>query len=94
MCGSEVSLMSGPMFPGAVVANEDVGEDELAHDRDERDLGGLAPGAEAIVDGLEVGVEARGRRQVERAAEITAPAADPRLALPPSGLARAGREGR
>jgi hypothetical protein len=54
-------VMSGTRFPGAVVSDEDVREDdELAHDRDERDLGGLAFGAEAIVDGLEIGVEARG----------------------------------
>ena len=49
--------------------------DELAHDRDERELGGLSLGAETVVDGLEVGVEARGREggQVEGAAKVAAP---------------------
>ena len=85
MSGLKVSLMSGTGLPDAIVADEDVGEDdELAHDGDERDLCGLPLGAEAIVDGLEVGVEARGRerRQVKGAAEVAAAAADLRLTLP------------
>jgi hypothetical protein len=38
------------MGPGAAGAEEGIGEDqELAHDRDERELGRLADGAEGIV---------------------------------------------
>ncbi len=85
------SLMSGTRLPGSVVADEDVGEDdELAHHRDERELGGLALGAEAVVDDLEVRVAARRRmgRQVERPAEVAPAAADLRPTLPCPGLAR------
>ena len=59
MPAREVSLMSGTMLPGAVVANEDVGEDdELAHDRDEGDLGGFSGGPHGLVVGPEVWVVA------------------------------------
>lgn len=51
MRASGFSVRSGTRFRGAIVANEHVcDDDELAHDRDERDLGRLGLGAEAIAD--------------------------------------------
>ena len=66
-----------------IFAYEDVGEDdELAHHRDERELGRLSLGAETVVDGLEVGVEARGREGGQVAARPRSPRPPPIFAWP------------
>ena len=86
---------SGIWGPGAAVAQEGVGEDqELAHDRGERDLGCFAGGAQSLVLGLNHGVEADGneRRHVERLAQRSTAATDEALGAALDGVARHRRE--
>src|SRR5258708_20293283 len=56
--GEQLSFLSyGFGLPFSAAAEHGIeGDDELSHDRDDGDLGLLAGGAEALLEGLEVGV--------------------------------------
>ena len=85
----------GPGLPSSVLGDEEVGEDgELSGDGDEGELGGLSVGAQASVEGSDIGVVAGGGEggEIEHAAHRGAAAADDALAVALAGLVGDGGE--